>query len=54
MSEETTPTREDTVKTNYEAAEAQYGEENYMRILMVILKDIDESLAMLVDAGSST
>jgi len=54
MSEETTPTREDTVKANYEAAEAQYGAENYMRIIMVILKDIDESLAQLVDAGSST
>ncbi len=43
-------TREDTVKANYEAAEAKYGEENYMRILMVIAKDIDISLAQLVDA----
>ena len=49
-----TPTREEVVEANIEAAEAKYGEDNFWKILMVIAKDIDISLAQLVDASPSS
>jgi hypothetical protein len=36
------------------AVEATYGEENYNRVISVCLKNMAVSLAMLVDAGSTT
>lgn len=47
-------TREATVKANLEAVIKQRGEEGYNQILVQLLKDIDISLAMLVDAGASS
>lgn len=46
-------TREAEVKANVEAVEAQYGDEAYRRIFVQLLKDINISLAMLVDASGS-
>lgn len=43
------PTREETVTANIEACEAQWGDENIMKLLAVCAKDISVSLAMLVD-----
>ena len=43
-------TREEVVTENFEAAVAQYGEDNFVRkILPVVLEDISVSLARLVD-----
>lgn len=36
------------------AVEETYGEENYNRVISVCLKNMAVSLAMLVDAGSTT
>lgn len=47
-------TREEEVTENIEAVVAQRGEEAYNQIMAVCLKDISVSLAMLVDAGSSS
>jgi len=47
-------TRTETVTANYEAVVTKYGDENWIKILAVTLKDISVSLAMLVDAGSSS
>ena len=48
-----TPTRQETVEAHMEAAEAQYGPENYWKVAMVIWKDISVSLAMLVDNSTT-
>ena len=48
------PTREDTVKANVTAVENKYGPEAWPQIQTQILKDINISLALLVDAGSSS
>ena len=53
MSEETTPTRQETVEANITAAITKYGPEATEIINNVCLKDISVSLAMLVDAGST-
>ena len=54
MSEVTTPTREETVTANIAAVESKYGPESYNRIITQCVKDISVSLAMLVDAGTTT
>lgn len=41
--------RQDTVEANIEAVEAKYGEDSYELIKIQLLKDINISLAMLVD-----
>ena len=48
-----TPTRTDTVEDNIEAVEEQYGPEAFRQITLQLLKDIDISLAMLVDGPST-
>ena len=52
MAEET-PTREDTVTANLTAIKAKYGDEAWPQIQVQLLTDINLSLALLVDAGSS-
>ena len=54
MSEASTPTREETVTANIEAVEATYGEENFLRVIAACVKDISVSIAMLVDAESTS
>lgn len=54
MSEESTPTRQETVEANISAVVAKYGEENWARLLSVCLQDISVSLAMLVDTDTSS
>ena len=49
-----TQTREAVVTANYEAVVNKYGDENWIKILAVALKDISVSLAQLVDAGASS
>jgi len=49
-----TPTRQQTVEANIEAATDQYGVGNINAILLQILSDISVSLAMLVDSSSTT
>ncbi len=49
MSEESTPTRAETVAASFEAAKTQYGAENYWKIMMVVMKDISVSLGMIAD-----
>ncbi len=49
-----TPTREDTVKANVLAVETRLGPEAYDQINVQLLKDINISLAMLVDNSSSS
>ena len=49
-----TPTRQDTVENNIEAVEDRLGPEAYPQIFVQLLKDINISLAMLVDAGSGS
>ena len=49
-----TPSREDTVKANVLAVETRLGPEAYPQIIVQLLKDINISMAMLVDAGSGT
>lgn len=45
-------TRQDVVEENIEAVETKYGPEANVQINTQLLKDIDISLAMLVDAKS--
>ena len=47
-------TRVEAVEANIEAVEDTYGEENFGRVIAACVKDISVSLAMLVDAGSTT
>ena len=54
MSEETTPTRSETVAANNAATIAKYGPEAWNQIYAQLLTDISASLALLVDAGSTT
>ena len=54
MSEESTPTRTETVTANIAAVIAKHGEEGYPQIYSQCLQDISLSLAALVDAGSTT
>ena len=54
MSEETTPTRQETIEENIANVEAMYGAENYLMVISSCIKDISVSLAMLVDAGTTT
>ena len=49
-----TPTRQDTVEANIEAVETQYGYDAMDKIIIQLLKDINVSLAMLVDNGSGS
>ena len=49
-----TPTRTEEVAANLEAVETKYGAENWYFIWTQLLTDINKSLAMLVDAGSSS
>lgn len=42
-------TRQETVEDNIEAVETRYGEDSYELIKIQLLKDINISLAMLVD-----
>ena len=53
MADETT-TREQDVTAHIEAVEAMYGPESYQRIMTQCLKDIDLSLAMLVDNSTTS
>ena len=46
-------TRQDTVEANLQAVITKYGDEAYNRIISQCLQDINISLALLVDAGSS-
>ena len=48
-----TPTRQETVEANIEAAKARFGSENYWKVATVILEDISVSLAMLVDNSTT-
>ena len=48
-----TPTREEVVEANIAEVVATYGDGAWKQIVLQILKDIDISLAELVD-GSST
>jgi hypothetical protein len=45
-------TREETVTANLEAVIAKHGDEAWSQITAQCLKDINISLAMLVDAGT--
>ena len=47
-------TRQETVKDNIDAVEEKYGPENWNYVWTQLMKDINVSLAMLVDAGSSS
>ena len=49
-----TPTRQETVEANLEAVIARWGEDATEKINTQCLKDINISLALLVDGGSST
>lgn len=42
-------TRQATVEANIEEVLNKYGEENWVKLLAVCLRDISVSLAMLVD-----
>ena len=42
-------TRAEIVEENYDNAVAQYGKENYTKILLDVLKDISVSLGMIAD-----
>ena len=46
---ETPKTRAETVKDNFDAAIAQYGKENYMKIFLAVLEDLTVSLVMIAD-----
>lgn len=54
MSEETTPTRQETVEANITAVETMYGNIGYPQIISQCIKDISVSLAMLVDNDSGS
>ena len=47
-------TRVETVTENLEAVVSQRGEESYNQITVQLLKDINLSLAMLVDGSAGT
>lgn len=47
-------TRVETVTENIENTEARYGADSFELVKIQCLKDISISLAMLVDAGSSS
>jgi len=49
-----TETRQDTVEANVEAVETKYGDGAWNQIMVQLLKDINISLAMLVDNGSNS
>ena len=49
-----TATRVETVTANITATEAKYGPDGFDWMTVQCLKDISVSLAMLVDAGSTT
>lgn len=49
-----TPTRQETVEANVEAVEARFGDGAWNQIFAQLLKDINISLAMLVDNGGGT
>lgn len=51
MSEESTPTRQETVEANIAAVIAQYGPDGFRQLVTAMLKDISISLAMLVDGS---
>ena len=42
-------TRQDVVEANIEEVITKYGDENWVKLLAVCLRDISVSLAMLVD-----
>ena len=46
---DTPKTRAETVKDNFDAALAQYGKENYMKIFLAVLEDLTVSLGMIAD-----
>lgn len=46
-------TREQDVVANNTAIETKYGAENWNRVIIGLLKDINISLAMLVDNGGN-
>ena len=54
MSEETTPTRQETVEANITAVETKYGVVGYHQLIAQCIKDISVSLAMLVDNNSGS
>ena len=43
------PTREEVVVENNEAIETKYGPENWHRVIIGLLKDINITLARLLD-----
>jgi len=47
-------TREQDVKDNNTAIETRFGPENWHRVMIGLLKDINISLAMLVDKEGET
>ena len=47
-------TRVETTEAEIEAVENTYGEENFGRVIAACCKNMAVSLAMLVDAGSTT
>ena len=47
-------TRVEETEAEIEAVESTYGEENFGRVIAVCCKNMAKSLAMLVDAGSTT
>ena len=49
-----TPTRQDTVEANIENIENKYGTDQFRQLIAQCVKDISVSLAMLVDAGTSS
>jgi len=49
-----TPTRQEVVEANIAAVEALFGTDDTIHISAQCLKDISISLALLVDAGSSS
>lgn len=53
MADETT-TRQEDVEANIAAVLSEYGKDGTTRMIAQCVQDISISLAMLVDAGSST
>lgn len=51
---DTPKTRAETVKDNFDAALAQYGKENYMKIFLAVLEDLTVSLGMIADNTSTS
>ena len=54
MSEESTPTRTETVTANIAAVTGKNGDEALLKIIAQCAQDISLSLAALVDAESTT